>query len=930
MELLLLALDESGVMRKKWLAFIFFVLFFISIKNVLAAWCCLGSGGSCTCSSTGSCTYTCNPGWFNDDGIVTNGCENQAPKWFTPSENSTNPNPGDAVKFSVNWTDVVGAAGKGLGINYTWFSWNASGVNCDTWVNISFTPRNNVNSIWHNETQIIPTACAGKKIVWKQYANDSAGEINVSQERIIAVQDIQPPQYSLNSTNSTVAGSVVQHSLKWTDDVGLSYAIFSFDNCTGRLQNISGMSLSGTEAWSNFSVVINSTVGCTIRWCVYVNDTNNNWNGSSCQNPFSYTTTPYFPTTTTVPFSPNQRAICRDGKNYIHIVWKYDANTISYARSIDNGKTWIINNTIVNSTGSKGLPSISCDGNNITIAYRNGTSGVVIYISENNGESFEEKVPYSSGIGEYVSVERRGQRIYVVYQDNEDATDIEFFNSSDAGNTWGPIKVVFDGYETYVGQILQFAFYYYEPSIAVDGNGSSNDRIHIVAREKSYDTGILYYFITYKNSSNSGVSWSPYRNVIFSDQTEFFTPSITYNGSKVYVTYYSSDNKIYFNSSSDYGSTWTGERIDTIIDTSKARYPSVTTNSLGYPLVLWQQNDTTNNKRWNIIYRNNSGSWENPVWITTDIAGDNVYPNSKYQSKDCVEFIYRKGTSSPYNIIYNNLTVCPFPSPPYLEAWLSSPPLSYNVPQNSTFIINATVYCKAGSCGNVYGTVRYNASSPFPDTPISTTEGDKPFFIQEAFALATKACPTNPLDENEFCNLTWVVNASGDVNSVWKIGVLFNSSLTEVQQNHTQNSTITIVSGIEIESLILSWDFIDFGFLTPSTPAENNPAPGNENNLYNITVIGACSPNIWIKGTDLTNSTYNSFIAVGNLSWSNSSNIYNPSTVYPLDYYYKLLYSALPPNSNLTLYYWLSVPSVYAGIYKGTITICGNCSSLCD
>ncbi|MFH8109615.1 MAG: hypothetical protein QXO95_03675, partial [Candidatus Aenigmatarchaeota archaeon] len=163
-------------MRKKWLAFIFFVLFFISIKNVLAAWCCLGSGGSCTCSSTGGCTYTCNPGWFNDDGIVTNGCENQAPKWFTPSENSTNPNPGDAVKFSVNWTDVVGAAGMGLGINYTWFSWNASGVNCDTWVNISFTPRNNVNSIWHNETQIIPTACAGKKIVWKQYANDSAGE----------------------------------------------------------------------------------------------------------------------------------------------------------------------------------------------------------------------------------------------------------------------------------------------------------------------------------------------------------------------------------------------------------------------------------------------------------------------------------------------------------------------------------------------------------------------------------------------------------------------------------------------------------------------------------------------------------------------------------------------------------------------------------
>jgi hypothetical protein len=51
------------------------------------------------------------------------------------------------------------------------------------------------------------------------------------------------------------------------------------------------MSLSGTAAWSNFTVVINSTVGCTIRWCVYANDTSNNWNGTSCENPFSYVTT---------------------------------------------------------------------------------------------------------------------------------------------------------------------------------------------------------------------------------------------------------------------------------------------------------------------------------------------------------------------------------------------------------------------------------------------------------------------------------------------------------------------------------------------------------------------------------------------------------------------------------------------------------------
>ena len=34
-----------------------------------------------------------------------------------------------------------------------------------------------------------------------------------------------------------------------------------------------------------------SLVGLTIAWCIYANDTSNNWNGTSCVSPFSYTTT---------------------------------------------------------------------------------------------------------------------------------------------------------------------------------------------------------------------------------------------------------------------------------------------------------------------------------------------------------------------------------------------------------------------------------------------------------------------------------------------------------------------------------------------------------------------------------------------------------------------------------------------------------------
>ena len=92
--------------------------------------------------------------------------------------------------------------------------------------------------------------------------------------------DTQAPQFSLNSTNSTLAGKPIEFRLKWTDNVGLSHYIFSFDNGTGTFINDTAIPFSGTENWSNVTKVINSTVGSLIRWKVYANDTSNNWNVS--------------------------------------------------------------------------------------------------------------------------------------------------------------------------------------------------------------------------------------------------------------------------------------------------------------------------------------------------------------------------------------------------------------------------------------------------------------------------------------------------------------------------------------------------------------------------------------------------------------------------------------------------------------------------
>jgi hypothetical protein len=264
--------------------------------------------------------------------------------------------------------------------------------------------------------------------------------------------------------------------------------------------------------------------------------------------------------------------------------------------------------------------------------------------------------------------------------------------------------------------------------------------------------------------------------------------------------------------------------------------------------------------------------------------------------------------------------------PGYLEVQLiePDPTKSTSVTQNNTFIINATVVCKDGPCGNVYGTARYNLTSLNPDTEMNTTEGEKPFFVNESPTLAMKPCPTNPLYANDFCNITWTINATGDIDTNWKIGVLFNSSYPEVQQNHTENATVYITSCTE--EISLSWTSIDFGTFNPSTNYNN--ATYNDQNFYNITNKGACALNLWIRGTDLQNSTYGSTIAVGNLSWSNTTNNYKVFHS-NMTHDYVLLNSSFSPNKNLTTYYWLSVPPVYAGDYIGSVFICGNYTSTC-
>jgi hypothetical protein len=109
----------------------------------------------------------------------------------------------------------------------------------------------------------------------------------INTTNIESVVDTTKPQWSLNSTNSTLNGTSILHNLKWTDETALAGYIFSFDNGTGTLVNDSYVAMTGTTNWSNVSKIVNSTNNSAIRWSVCANDSSNNQN---CSSIFTYRT----------------------------------------------------------------------------------------------------------------------------------------------------------------------------------------------------------------------------------------------------------------------------------------------------------------------------------------------------------------------------------------------------------------------------------------------------------------------------------------------------------------------------------------------------------------------------------------------------------------------------------------------------------------
>ena len=400
--------------------------------------------------------------------------------------------------------------------------------------------------------------------------------------------------------------------------------------------------------------------------------------------------------------------------------------------------------------------------------------------------------------------------------------------------------------------------------------------------------------------------------------------AINPNTDDIYIAFSTSGRLAFANNTAD---NWNGEWTFYEIDGESSIHPDIEVSNDGDIYIIYT-NSSSADDDYTVFIANSSSSpdsasdWTNRTEMYKDPGNwagaiqatmrGSTFPVFN-RVTDAIEYLFWNDTDN--GIYYGRIELGEIEENIYLNITLNLPPSgsSTSVSQNSTFTVNASVSCISDSpgatCGEINGTVRYNSSeSGEADTSIDTDPISTPFW-----ALTNETCGV--MNSGDNCNLTWEVNATGDLDTQWYMDVNFTSNVS-VLSNATEDAIVTIVNPVH---LTLQWSNLNFSSMVPG---EYGNGTGNTNRTYNITIeSGSCNVDLYIKGTDLEKNNTNWVIGTGNITW-NTTNSY-PG--YRLNETYYTIATNIAPSTDTTTYYWLDAPSVEYGNYTGTIWIKGCC-----
>jgi len=553
-----------------------------------------------------------------------------------------------------------------------------------------------------------------------------------------------------------------------------------------------------------------------------------------------------------------------------------------------------------------------------------GGDGVIKYL---NGSTFEDSsVSYSGNVsyGFRIWYKQATERVDYYIDDTLEGSDkrqsngpitneVAFGGESGSTAYWDDVRI-----RKKASQEPTFTLLGEESLYNTIGNlGEANQSGYLLVEVQNAAGGVVSVRINDSDGGSSrNISAGLYLNISSVwDSDPWNTDSVQSGFYRIYAAFTDPWGNVLVNDSGDNISVLSP---DFYIDTEAPRF-LVVGLSEDYPkqgdyvdfYVQWQDNYNLGN--WTFSW-NASGSWENSS--TGSMNSTLNWSNATLQIP--VSAVFHHGFRFYAEDQVGNTNVSDigiFTVSGRLEVQIIDPIDSLIVAQNVTFHANATVVCREGTCGNVNAFVRYNQSSQSPDTSISTSP-DTPFYA--VGSGNPESCSGNPLGNNEFCNITWNINATGDPGESYMIGVLLQSDQTNVQENHTGNNSVTIISCII--DITVDYEGIGFGGLSPG---ERGNASGNNESGYNTTVedTTTCAIDLYLRSENLTRKEGGDYhIPADSLSFSNTTNEYNNG--YSLSNSWVLAKGLASPDQNITTYYWIDTPfSIMEGEYNGTLYI---------
>jgi hypothetical protein len=558
------------------------------------------------------------------------------------------------------------------------------------------------------------------------------------------------PKWFDNSTNSTLAGTYIEHRVRWTDTALAGY-IFSFDNGTGTFTNDSWVSMTGTNNWSNVSKIVNSTVGSTIRWRVYANDTASPTN-LNATDIFVYNTTSL-------------------GNLNISISLPTDNTNVS------QNSTFTINATITCSGDTGAL----CG--NVTALARYNVSGATpdtaINITQGATPFYinftpiqEWNVTDANGYQAYgVAVDSNGNMYVTGRSDSNDYYTVKY-NASDGTELWNVTDTT--GYAAYGG-------------VAVDSNGD----VYVTGQSDSND----YYTVKY-NAGDGSQLW----NATDDNGYQAHGVAVDSNGD-VYVTGFTVSFNVYYTvkyNASDGTELWNvtdtnGDIAESVAVDSNGDVYVTGRGSSNYYTVKYNASDGT--ELWNVTDTNGYQAYD----VAIDSNGS-VYMAGRDSSFDYYTVKYNTSDSSQlWNVTDTN---------GYQAYGVAVDSNGYvYVTGQSDLNDSFTVKYNASDgteLWNVTDTNGYDTRGIAIDSSevyVTGRDGSFDYYTMKYSQVRNPKTSPQTLEEGENFIVSWVVNATGPPTA-YEIDVLFNSTTyyPDITENDTEDRTVIITTGVDTDS----------------------------------------------------------------------------------------------------------------------------------